>query len=204
MKKLIIFDLDGVIIDSKENMRVSWKAVNKSLNLKISFKRYFDKIGMPFEDILKKLRINRMFFKKAKKIFRENSIKNFNLIKTYPETHKIIGKLKKNPAYKLAVLTSKEKTRTIKILKRFNLKFHYVQCPIKGKKGKPDPYLLNNLLRKSKVKKSNCCYLGDTSIDLKFSKNSKINFIFCNYGYGKIKKKNIKKINKLSQVFKFI
>ena len=57
MKKLIIFDLDGVIIDSKENMRVSWKAVNKSLNLKISFKRYFDKIGMPFEDILKKLRI---------------------------------------------------------------------------------------------------------------------------------------------------
>ena len=62
MKKLIIFDLDGVIIDSKENMRVSWKAVNKSLNLKISFKRYFDKIGMPFEDILKKLRINRMFF----------------------------------------------------------------------------------------------------------------------------------------------
>ena len=89
-------------------------------------------------------------------------------------------------------------------MKRFNLKFHHVQCPIKGKKGKPDPYLLNNLLRKSKVKKSNCCYLGDTSIDLRFSKNSKINFIFCNYGYGKIKKKNIKKINKLSQVFKFI
>ena len=68
MKKLIIFDLDGVIPDSKENMRVSWNAVNKSLNLKISFKKYFDKIGMPFEDILKKLRINRMFLKSKKNI----------------------------------------------------------------------------------------------------------------------------------------
>ena len=204
MKKLIIFDLDGVIIDSKENMRVSWNAVNKSFNFKISFKKYFDKIGIPFEDILKKLKINEIFFKKAKKTFRENSIKNFNLIKTYPETHKVIRILKKNPDYKLAVLTSKERTRTIKILKRFNLKFHYVQCPIKGKKGKPYPYLLNNLLRKSKIKRSHCCYLGDTSIDLRFSKNSKIKFIFCSYGYGKINNKNIKTINKLGQILKFI
>ena len=204
MKKLIIFDLDGVIIDSKENMRASWNAVNKSFNFKISFKKYFDKIGMPFEDILKKLKINEIFFKKAKKTFRENSIKNFNLIKTYPETHKVIRILKKNPDYKLAVLTSKERTRTIKILKRFNLKFHYVQCPIKGKKGKPYPYLLNNLLRKSKIKRSHCCYLGDTSIDLRFSKNSKIKFIFCSYGYGKINNKNIKTINKLGQILKFI
>ena len=33
MKKFntVIFDLDGVIIDSKENMRLSWESVRKNL-----------------------------------------------------------------------------------------------------------------------------------------------------------------------------
>ena len=35
-------------------MRVSWNAIEKNLNIKISFKKYFEKIGMPFENILKK------------------------------------------------------------------------------------------------------------------------------------------------------
>ena len=95
MKRLVIFDLDGVIIDSRENMRVSWNAVKKNLNIKISFKKYFEKIGMPFENILKKLQINEKYFKKAKKIFREESIKNFNLIKTYPNVKETILYLKK-------------------------------------------------------------------------------------------------------------
>ena len=40
-KSLYLFDLDGVIIDSKKNMRVSWNLVNKKFGLNISFKKYF-------------------------------------------------------------------------------------------------------------------------------------------------------------------
>ena len=32
-KKLYLFDLDGVIIDSKKNMRLSWDLVNQKLSL---------------------------------------------------------------------------------------------------------------------------------------------------------------------------
>ena len=35
--KLILFDLDGVIIDTKKNMQLSWKKVQKRFNLNISF-----------------------------------------------------------------------------------------------------------------------------------------------------------------------
>ena len=40
-KNLYLFDLDGVIIDSKKNMKISWNSVNKNYSLKIPFKKYF-------------------------------------------------------------------------------------------------------------------------------------------------------------------
>ena len=47
-KKIIIFDLDGVIIDSKKNMKISGRFIVKN-NLKIDFKNYFSFIGLPFK-----------------------------------------------------------------------------------------------------------------------------------------------------------
>ena len=47
-KKIYLFDLDGVLINSKKNMQVSWEAVNRKYDLKVSFKDYFKLIGMPF------------------------------------------------------------------------------------------------------------------------------------------------------------
>ena len=127
MKKLIIFDLDGVIFDSKENMRLSWNDVNRKLNLGIKFNSYFSKIGKPFEKILYELKVNKKNIVKAKKIFRHSSINHFNKIKVYPSVISTIKLLKKNN-YKMAIITSKEKYRAQKLLKKFNLRFKYVQC----------------------------------------------------------------------------
>jgi HAD superfamily hydrolase (TIGR01549 family) len=202
MKKFIIFDLDGVIFDSKNNMRVAWNQVNKELELNIKFKDYFANIGRPFEEIMKKLGV-RNNVQKAKKIFRKKSIKNFNLIKLYPSVKSTLRILENNKQFKLGVITSKEKTRTIMLLKKFKLKFKYVQCPVLKQKGKPDPFLLNKLIKKAKEKKNNTYYVGDTPVDYKFAKQSNINFIFCSYGYGKIPIKSIKRIKKFQEIIKY-
>ena len=55
--KLFIFDLDGVIFDTKSNMRASWNFVKKKYNLNIKFDDYFSLIGAPFNKILKRLKI---------------------------------------------------------------------------------------------------------------------------------------------------
>jgi phosphoglycolate phosphatase len=57
--KLIIFDLDGVLVDSRENMLLSWQKVQILFNIKIQFKSYFKNIGLPFGSILKKLGIKK-------------------------------------------------------------------------------------------------------------------------------------------------
>lgn len=203
MKKLIIFDLDGVIFDSRENMKVAWNKVNEKLRLNINFNDYFSKIGKPFEKILQELKVHRTKVSRAKNIFRHYSIKNFNKITVYPSVIPTIRLLRKKK-YNLAIITSKEKYRANKLLKKFGFKFKYVQCPVKGKKGKPYPFLLNDLIKKIKIKKTLTYYVGDTFIDYKFAKNSKINFIFCLYGYGKIYNKKVKKVKKFNQILKYI
>ena len=55
--KLIIFDLDGVIVDSKLNMKFAWDFVKKNNKINVSFYTYFKNIGIPFEDILTKVGI---------------------------------------------------------------------------------------------------------------------------------------------------
>ena len=94
-KKLIIFDLDGVLIDSKKNMKTAWNSTNKKYKLNVKFSDYFKHIGKPFSSILKSLDI----FSKIKLIEREYSkvsIKNFNKIKLFKNVKKFLTYYEKN------------------------------------------------------------------------------------------------------------
>ena len=198
--KLLIFDLDGVLIDSKENMRYSWSYVKKKYGLKFKFDNFFNNIGLKFEDILNKLNIKN-YQTSLQKAYSRASIYYFYKIKLYKGVKNIINYLRKN--YYIAVLTSKDNLRTKKILKKFNLKFHYIYCPVKGKKGKPNPWQINNLLKKLKLKKKNAVYIGDTSHDKKTASNAKVKFIYAKYGYGNLKNEKYF-INKPKDLFKYI
>lgn len=44
-KKLIIFDLDGVLIDSRENMKEAWAAVVEKTKTSVEFEEYFEQIA---------------------------------------------------------------------------------------------------------------------------------------------------------------
>ena len=82
-----------------------------------------------------------------------------------------------------AIVTSKNYSRTKKILKLFELKVDYVQCPQKGLRGKPYPDQILRVIKKFKVHKKNCFYVGDTIFDKVSASRSKINFVFAKYGY---------------------
>ena len=76
-KKLVLFDLDGVLVDSKKNMQHSWDLTSKQFDLNVPFSRYFSFVGKPFKDILKSLRIKKNY-KLIHSTFSSNSRKNFN------------------------------------------------------------------------------------------------------------------------------
>tara|TARA_X000000950_G_C13889520_1_gene650272 strand:+ start:2122 stop:2739 length:618 start_codon:yes stop_codon:yes gene_type:complete len=199
--KVICFDLDGVLINSIQNMSSAWKNTCLENDIKIPFLRYKKYIGLPFYEILKKLGIKKNY----KKIFfdyNKFSKKKINLIKLYPDIKSTLKNLRKN--FILGLITSKNKSRTIYILKKFKLKFDLVLTPEDLNKGKPYPDAVIKIKKKFKVKPSEIIYIGDTLNDIKFSKNSKINFLFANWGYGSIVYKKINKIKKIKDIYKFL
>ena len=87
-KKILSIDLDGVIIDSLDNMKVAWKHTNQKFSLNISFKNYSRYLGLPFREILKK---NHIYIKHEEiyKNYNKISLKNYKLIKVYKNIIKV-------------------------------------------------------------------------------------------------------------------
>ena len=71
-------------------------------------------------------------------------------------------------------------------------------------KGKPYPDQIDYVIKRLKFDKSRAYYIGDMYVDYKASKNSKINFIFANYGYGREFKSYDKRIRKFEEIFNFL
>ena len=148
-KKLAIFDLDGVLIDSIPNMRYALKQTSSSLKLKLSFYKYKRYIGLPFEKIMKNMGIKKNI-PLIKKKYISHSYKDLKKIKINKKTLDVIKKLKEN--LKLAIFTSKDSKRTRAILSKYKL-FDYIVTSDDIVKGKPHPSGLKKIIKFFKIKK---------------------------------------------------
>jgi phosphoglycolate phosphatase len=183
-KKLIIFDLDGVILDSKKNMSLSWNTVKKKYKLNISFSRYQKYVGLPFYTILQNLNISKKNYYKIKNDYTKFSAYHFKKeIKLFPKINYILTILKKN--YKIALFTSKSDLTTKLVLKNINIKFDYLITGNHVKKGKPNPEGVNKILKKLNTNKKNAFYVGDTKFDLIAAKKAKVKYIHALWGFDK-------------------
>ena len=195
--KLIIFDFDGVLIDSKVNMEIAWESVKKKTKSIIKFNQYFNNIGLPFNKILKKISFDKDF-QLAKKVYDDASIKNINKIKLFPKVKQFLKAASKK--YILVLITSKSKDRTKKILKKLKLDFNHVFCPEDKFNSKPNPKVINYLKKKYNFKTKELVVVGDSLTDKKLAQNAKVKFIFARYGYYKLSSKyTIKNIQELSK-----
>lgn len=199
-KKIILFDLDGVLINSKQNMLKSWKKVQKKHSLDVKFINYFKNIGIPFRDILKKLKIYKNI-KEIEKTYKQESLNNLNDIKIFAGVINFLKYLKKKKI-KIGIVTSKDKERTLKIIKKLKVNFNIIVCPSKNLRGKPYPDQINKALNKFSDNKKYICYVGDTKVDSIAAKKAGIDFVFASYGYGSGKYKEV--IKKISHLKKFI
>jgi len=202
-KKLIIFDLDGVLIDSKENMKISWNSLNNKFKLGIKFTKYLSYIGIPFEKILKKLGIKKNF-QTYKNYYSSVSKKNLNKIKLYSGVEKTLKYLKKKNI-KIAIVTSKDEIRTKKIIKQKfkKVKFDFICCPVKKFRAKPSPDLILNTMSNLNVDPNKSLYCGDMIYDLKTARRAKIMFVFAKYGFSRSRLRTKHHITKFSQIIRY-
>ncbi len=75
--------------------------------------------------------------------------------------------------------------RAKKILKLKNIPYNFLITPEDVIRGKPFNDSIIYLKKKFFIANKDIVYVGDFKNDYKFAKNSKIKFIFANWGYGK-------------------
>jgi len=193
--KTYIFDLDGVIIDSKHMMEQSWNTCMLEHKLTQTFDDYFKQIGKPFRDIMKELNVENV--EAVKHTYDKASLKLMNSLEFYDGVEDTLKEIKKNS--KIAVVTSKTAERTNVILEHLDVEFNYVVSPKKGLRGKPAPDQILFCLAMTHTDPKDAVYIGDMQVDYEAATRAGIDFIHASYGYGKCDHsvKSIENLNSL-------
>lgn len=187
MNKLIVFDLDGVLLDSKDCMDCSWEAVQRELGLSTTFDEYFARIGVPFNDILKDLDVPAKLWDQAREIYFKTSAKHIHLNRLFNGVDSCLARIKDN-GDRVALLTSKSLGLTNFVLENYSLSGYLdcVCCPSTdpGFRGKPNPDQLFQLMLKFETDVLDTVYIGDMGSDYECAKRAGVKYIHAMWGYG--------------------
>jgi len=189
--KGIIFDLDGILIDSFGAIEESYIHAVTSLGLPlIDAEEFRGKIGVPLEDFFAQTislsgHADTDLVSRAVRLFRERYSQIYltrtSLMKGAEEVIKeLYGK-----GMKLSVATNKLGRFSREILKHFNLEmfFSSVLGAGDGIPPKPAPDILLRALNEMRVERGNVFYVGDTPVDIETGANADIPVIAIATGY---------------------
>lgn len=182
MNKGIIFDFDGVIIDSLE---IQKKAFNESYKVVVndgntpSFEEFLSHSGDSLSNILKKMNLPLAMVDYYQKICRSH----IHLIKAYDGILELIHKLKKQ-GYKCGLCTGKDRLRTLEILEKLDLLevFDSVVCSDDVQKPKPYADSLLLAINNIGVNQENAIMIGDAANDIICAKNAGITNVAVTWG----------------------
>lgn len=183
---LLIFDLDGTLIDSSED--IAW-AVNKTLKQmgfeELSYQAIKDRIGwgvkMLLEKVLPEERHN--LLEEVRAIFMVY-YSNHLLIRTRPY-NSVIDVLEYYKNKKLAVATNKPLNLTEKILDGLNIADYFKK--VVGGDGvqnkKPAPEAIEIILKELNASPKEAVFIGDSKIDIEAGKKAGVITIGAAYGF---------------------
>jgi len=165
--KLIIFDLDGTLVNAYAAINSSFNYVMRKLGLKPRSARLIRRaVGWGDENLLKpyvgghNLRVALSLYRKH---HQHSLLKQSRL---YPRVRFLLRQLKAQ-GYRLAVASNRPSKFSFILLRHLQIIdfFDYILCADKVRRGKPAPEILNKIIRRFTIKKSQVLYVGDMAID---------------------------------------
>ncbi|MBU1177078.1 MAG: HAD-IA family hydrolase [Patescibacteria group bacterium] len=177
MKKYIVFDFDGTIVDTYEDILNIVKDLKndkyKEINLE-DIKNYgtrylIKKSGIPF------WKIPKFVYQVTSKLKKRDNIKLF------PEILDVFKKLSEN--YNLGIVSSNSEENIRIVLKKYKIEnlfeFIYSDSSIFGKH-----LVLKRMCRRYKINSDNVIYVGDEDRDIVAAKKARIKIIAVTWGFN--------------------
>jgi len=202
-KKLIIFDLDGTLIDSSPDLALAINHMLKSLNRPTeSLDTIHHWVGNGAETLVKRALsqsktvnplLNEKLWKDALKTFLNFYSHNLAVeTVTYPKVQTTLIKLKQY-GYKLAIVTNKPFDFVAPILEALELE-NFFEIILGGdslEKRKPHPMPLLHVCNKLNIAPHEAIMVGDSKNDILSAQSANIESIGLTYGYNYGKAINI-------------
>jgi phosphoglycolate phosphatase len=182
--KLVIFDLDGTLLDAYAAIINSFNHAMRRLGYSPQTDQAIRKaVGWGDANLLKPF-VKKKDLPYALAIYRRHHkvalLKDSHL---FPHAYKLLAHIRKN-GYKLAVASNRP-TRFSWILIRhlkLNKYFDYVLCADKLKHAKPHPEILNKIMRRLSVSPDQVVYVGDMAIDAQAGRRAKVKTVIVTTG----------------------
>lgn len=184
MKKAVLFDIDGTLLDAHDFI---FEAVRHSLATHgYSYpeaKRLRQAIGRPLLEFYGILLPNADLEKLAK-THHDFQQKNFHLVKTFPNTKKVLADLK-SAGFLMAAVSNRTRRSLLPTLKFTGIFkfFEVVFCEDDVESPKPHQDHLLIALKSLQVKPENAYMVGDTENDILAGKAAKVKTVGATYGW---------------------
>lgn len=184
MKRLFIFDLDGMILDTFED---SYNCVNRVLE-EFNIPPYtedFNNLHYPtFRKYLNDNNAgkNTPVYDRYIELYKEDPLTN---TRPYPGIIQVLKKLEEH-GITLAICSNREEKTVEKLAEKYfnEVNFKHISGYRKGVPDKPNPYRVNEIINNEKVSPDEVVYLGDKDADVKVAINAGIDLVLVTYGQG--------------------
>lgn len=184
--KAVIFDLDGTLLSSHQNIYIATVKTMEKLNInyKVDENIFYTKIGLHFKDIFDQMGIIVNDIEYFIDVYKKLYFDYINYSTPYPYLSETLEFLS-NRGILINLLTTKSQEQAELILKHFNIDKYF--SVILGRspdlKIKPAPDGIFYISEKLNINKNNILMIGDTEMDVLCGKNAGSLTCAVTYGY---------------------
>ena len=190
MKKLVIFDLDGTLINTIADLATSTNHALQQCGFpqhEVDEYNFFvgNGINKLFERALPEGQKNEENILKVRKEFLLHyDLHNADKSSPYPGIPELLETLQQK-GLQLAVASNKYQLATEKLIARYfpNIRFAAVFGQREGIPVKPDPTVVNEIISIANVQREEILYVGDSGVDMQTTKNAGVTGVGVTWGF---------------------
>lgn len=191
MKKLVIFDLDGTLLNTIGDLADAVDYVMRSRNLpEHTNAEYRQMVGGGIKRLVERalpeeLSKNEQYVEECVTQFRRYYVDNIDRHTIPYEGIPELLRTLQNEGVMLAVASNKFQHGTERLVAKFfgDIEFIAIEGNREGAPLKPDPAIIHNILCKAGVEQSDAVMVGDSGIDIRTAIAASINSIGVSWGF---------------------